>query len=89
MLTGDSGQLVQADLDVIIEATGLPETGARHAWAAIEAGKHVVMVNVEADALLGPALRKQADKKGLVYSLAYGDQPALIAELVDWARAWP
>jgi predicted homoserine dehydrogenase-like protein len=54
---------------------------------AIEAGRHVVMVNVEADVLCGPALARRATERGVVSSLAYGDQPALIAEPVDWARA--
>ncbi len=49
-------------------------------------GKHIVMVNVEADALAGPLLARKAAQAGIVYSLAYGDQPALICELVDWAR---
>src|SRR5213079_3168754 len=57
------------------------------ARAAIAAGKHVVMVNVEADVLAGPLLAEEARKAGVVYSLAYGDQPALTAEMVDWARA--
>ncbi|MEJ2047320.1 MAG: flagellar biosynthesis protein FlgA [Dehalococcoidia bacterium] len=86
-LTDDPDQLIQADLDIILEITGVPEAGTYHAWQALEADKHVIMVNVEADALLGPVLKKKADEKGLVYSLAYGDQPALICELVDWARA--
>jgi predicted homoserine dehydrogenase-like protein len=72
---------------VVVEATGIPEVGIRHALAAIEAKRHVVMVNVEADCLVGPALRARADRAGVVYSLAYGDQPALICEMVDWARA--
>jgi predicted homoserine dehydrogenase-like protein len=50
-------------------------------------GKHVVMVNVEADALAGPLLAQRAAQAGVVYTLAYGDQPALICEMVDWARA--
>jgi len=87
ILTDDPYQLTQAALDVIIEITGDPEAGAYHAWSALEAGKHVVMVNVEADVLLGKALKKKADEKGLVYSMAYGDQPALICEQIDWARA--
>ncbi len=86
VLTEDSYQLIQADLDVILEITGIPEAGAYHAWNALDAGKHVVMVNVEADALLGVAIKEKASKKGLVYSMAYGDQPALIAEQTDWAR---
>ena len=85
----DSGAALAArgDVDVVIEATGNPIVGIAHCVAAIEAGKHVVMVNVEADALAGPALAALAQARGVVYSLAYGDQPALIAEMVDWARA--
>ncbi|WP_299819721.1 Gfo/Idh/MocA family oxidoreductase [uncultured Jannaschia sp.] len=75
------------DVDVVIEATGNPRVGIAHALAAIEAGKHVVMVNVEADVLAGPALARRARSAGVVYSMAYGDQPALIAEMVDWARS--
>jgi predicted homoserine dehydrogenase-like protein len=74
-------------LDVVIDATGHPAAGIRHALAAIANGKHIVMVNVEADALAGPLLADEARVAGVVYSLAYGDQPALIAEQVDWARA--
>src|SRR5687768_2155032 len=74
-------------IEVIVEATGNPEAGIRHALARIRAGKHVVMVNVEADALAGPLLARRAREAGVVYSLAYGDQPALICEMVDWARA--
>jgi predicted homoserine dehydrogenase-like protein len=75
------------DVDVVIDATGSPAAGIAHALAAIENGKHVVMVNVEADVLAGPALAKRARSAGVVYSMAYGDQPALVAEMVDWARA--
>ncbi|MEM8792502.1 MAG: Gfo/Idh/MocA family oxidoreductase [Pseudomonadota bacterium] len=74
-------------VDVVIEATGNPIAGIAHALAAIEAGKHIVMVNVEADVLAGPALAAKASAAGVVYSMAYGDQPALVAEIVDWARA--
>ncbi|MDT7950394.1 MAG: Gfo/Idh/MocA family oxidoreductase [Acetobacteraceae bacterium] len=75
------------DVEVVIEATGNPAAGIVHARAAFAAGKHVVMVNVEADALCGPLLAAEAQEAGVVYSLAYGDQPALTAEIVDWARA--
>jgi predicted homoserine dehydrogenase-like protein len=75
------------DVDVVIEATGNPIAGADHALAAIAAGKHIVMVNVEADVLCGAALAQRAEAAGVVYSMAYGDQPALTAEMVDWARA--
>jgi predicted homoserine dehydrogenase-like protein len=74
------------DINVIIEATGDPTTGVRLCQAAIEHGKHVVMVNVEADALAGPLLARRARQAGVVYSLAWGDQPALVCEHVDWAR---
>jgi predicted homoserine dehydrogenase-like protein len=86
-LTDDGMALIQADgLDVVVEATGHPPAGIRYALAAIEHGRHIIMVNVEADVLAGPLLAKKAKAAGLVYSLAYGDQPALICELVDWAR---
>jgi predicted homoserine dehydrogenase-like protein len=75
------------EIEVIIEATGVPAAGIRHALAAIAHGKHIVMVNVEADALAGPLLARKAQAAGVVYSLAWGDQPALICEHVDWARA--
>jgi predicted homoserine dehydrogenase-like protein len=75
------------EVEVVIEATGDPATGIRLCKAAIANGKHVVMVNVEADALAGPLLARLAREKGVVYSLAWGDQPALICEHVDWARA--
>lgn len=74
-------------IEVVIDATGVPAAGIRHALLAIERGKHVIMVNVEADVLAGSLLADRAAKAGVVYSMAYGDQPALIAELVDWARA--
>jgi predicted homoserine dehydrogenase-like protein len=82
----DAGPLFDADIDVIVEATGNPIIGVDHALRAIATGKHIMMVTVEADALAGPALARRAEKAGVVYSMAYGDQPALIMELVDWAR---
>jgi predicted homoserine dehydrogenase-like protein len=85
---GDGVAAIQDDaIDAVVEATGNPAAGIRHARAAIAAGKHIVMVNVEADVLAGPLLAEQARAAGIVYSLAYGDQPALTAEMVDWARA--
>jgi predicted homoserine dehydrogenase-like protein len=74
-------------VDVVIEATGDPAAGIAHALAAIEAKKHIVMVNVEADTLAGACLARKARAANVIYSLAYGDQPALIAEMVDWARS--
>jgi predicted homoserine dehydrogenase-like protein len=85
--TDDGAAATSGNIEVIVEATGNPAVGIRHARAAIDAGKHIVMVNVEADVLAGPLLAEEARRAGVVYSLAYGDQPALTAELVDWARA--
>ena len=87
-LTEDAGALIRADgLEVVVEATGNPAAGIRHALAAFAAGRHMVMVNVEADVLAGPLLARKAAEAGVVHAMAYGDQPALISEMVDWARA--
>ena len=87
-LLNDAQQLADClEIECIIEATGHPIAGVRHALAAIEGRKHVIMVNVEADVLCGPLLAERARAKGVVYSMAYGDQPAIICELVDWARS--
>lgn len=85
--TDNGPAAIASDIEVVVEATGNPSVGIRHARAAIAAGKHIVMVNVEADVLAGPLLADEARRAGVVYSLAYGDQPALTAEMVDWARA--
>ena len=82
----DAIELIEAPVDVIVEATGNPVAGIDHALRTIDAGHDIVMVNVEADALAGPALAARARSAGVVYSLAYGDQPAMICELIDWAR---
>jgi predicted homoserine dehydrogenase-like protein len=74
-------------LDVVVEATGNPIAGISHALGAIENGHHIVMVNVEADVLAGGYLAARARSAGVVYSMAYGDQPALTCELVEWARS--
>ena len=75
------------EIDIVIEATGNPVAAVEHILAALRHGKHVVNVTVEADAFCGPMLARKAEEAGVVYSLAYGDQPALICDLVDWARA--
>jgi predicted homoserine dehydrogenase-like protein len=86
-VTDDAFAAIAApETEIIIDATGNPAAGIAHVLACCEHGKHVVMVNVEADALAGPLLAKRAAQAGIVYSLAYGDQPALICEMVDWAR---
>ncbi len=88
VLTEDRLALItDPTIDIIVEATGDPAIGIGSALAAFHAGKHVVMVNVEADALCGPLLAKRARAAGVIYSLAWGDQPALICEHVDWARS--
>ncbi len=87
-ITDDAiGMISSPGLDVIIDATGSPSAGIAHVLACCRQRKHIVMVNVEADALAGPLLARRAHEAGIVYSLAYGDQPALICEMVDWARA--
>jgi predicted homoserine dehydrogenase-like protein len=75
------------EIDIVIEATGNPVAAVEHILAAFKHGKHVVNVTVEADAFCGPMLAQRAKAAGVVYSLAYGDQPAIICDLVDWARA--
>jgi predicted homoserine dehydrogenase-like protein len=74
-------------IDIVIEATGNPPAAVEHALLAFKNKKHLVMVTVEADAFCGPLFARRAAEAGVVYSLAYGDQPALICDLVDWARA--
>lgn len=88
LVTADAEALItDPRIEVIVEATGVPGAGIAHCLKAIEHGKHIVMVNVEADAVAGPLLARKAKAAGVVYSLAWGDQPALICEHVDWARA--
>jgi len=88
-LVTESAEALIADprIEVIVEATGVPGAGIHHCLRAITSAKHIVMVNVEADAVAGPLLARKAKAAGVVYSLAWGDQPALICEHVDWARA--
>ena len=74
-------------IDIIVECTGSPIAAVEHCLEAFRHGKHVVNVTVEADAFCGPLLARRAAEAGVLYSLAFGDQPALICDLVDWARA--
>jgi predicted homoserine dehydrogenase-like protein len=73
-------------IDLIVESTGAPIAAVDHILEAFAQGKHVVNVTVEADAFCGPLLAQRAAAAGVIYSLAFGDQPALICDLVDWAR---
>jgi predicted homoserine dehydrogenase-like protein len=73
-------------LDMVIEATGKPEVGARVAFDAIANGKHVGMLNVETDATVGYYLSSQARARGLVYTVCAGDEPAAVKELCDFAH---
>jgi predicted homoserine dehydrogenase-like protein len=87
-ISDDALAVIASDaVEIVIDATGSPAAGIRHVLACCREGKHVVMVNIEADALAGPLLARRAREARIIYSLAYGDQPALICEMVDWARA--
>lgn len=86
-ITDNSADLIASPfIDIIIDATGHPAAGVRHVLAACQHRKHIIMVNVEADVLAGPMLARKAAEAGIIYSMAAGDQPSLIAEMVDWAR---
>ena len=85
-VTAGAEELLGSRVDVVVEATGVPEVGAANGYRAIRQNKHLVMVTVEADILVGSLLKRMADRAGLLYSMAYGDEPALAAELCDWAR---
>jgi len=74
-------------IEIVIECTGNPMAAVTHILRAFREGKHVINVTVEADAFCGPGFGVKAREAGVIYSMAYGDQPALAADLVDWARA--
>ncbi len=78
--------VTHSGIDVVVECTGHPIAAVDHCLEAFAHGKHVVNVTVEADAFGGPLLARKAAEAGVVYSLAFGDQPAMICDLVDWAR---
>jgi len=86
--TDDAEAMIASDdVEIVLEVTGHPAAGVRHARRAFDSGKHIVMVNVEADVMVGPLLAQEAASAGVIYSMAYGDQPALTCELIDWARS--
>jgi len=83
---GDARLIQDQPIEVVIEATGMPEVGAIHARAAIENGQHVVMVTKETDCVVGPILNRLAEDAGVVYTPVDGDQPSLLIELITWAE---
>lgn len=86
VVVGDAGLLSDLPIDVVVEATGDPESAAAVAEVAIGSGKHVVMVTKEADSVVGPLLAHRAKQAGLVYTPADGDQPSLLTGLLAWCR---
>lgn len=73
-------------VSIVVEATGAPEPGARHARLAIENGCHVAMVSKEVDSVVGPGLAAMARERGLIVSPVDGDQPSLLIGLITWAE---
>ncbi len=87
-VTDDAGEVSRSEtVDVVVEATGVPEIGARVAFDAIHNGKHVVMLNAEADITIGPILNRMARSAGVVYTGSAGDEPGAVMELYDFARS--
>lgn len=86
VVTADASLLFDQEIDIIVEATGIPEAGALHASRAISSGKHVAMVTKEADAAVGPILKHLAERAGVVYTAVDGDQHGLLIGMVRWAR---
>ncbi|MBN9468724.1 MAG: homoserine dehydrogenase [Bosea sp.] len=87
-VTGDSNLILNSGLiDVVIDATGVPSVGAEIGLAAMEHGKHLVMMNVEADVTIGAYLKSEADRLGVTYSLGAGDEPSSCMELIEFVTA--
>ena len=87
VIVEDPMLLMDLPIDVIVEATGVAEAGARHAYEAIQHGVHVAMINKETDSVIGPILKHLADGAGVVYTPVDGDQHGLLIGLVLWARS--
>ena len=87
VIVEDPMLLLNTPIDVIVEATGVSEAGARHAYEAIQHGVHVAMINKETDSVIGPILKHLADSAGVVYTPVDGDQHGLLIGLVLWARS--
>ncbi len=86
VIVRDAMILMELPVDVVVESTGVPEASARHAYEAIQHGKHVAMVSKEADVSVGPILKLLADQAGLVYTAVDGDQHGLLLSMIQWAR---
>lgn len=87
-VTESSDQILESGrIDVIIDATGSPSAGAELGLAAINHGKHLVMMNVEADVTIGRSLKQAADRQGVIYSLGAGDEPSSCMELIEFVAA--
>jgi len=86
-VAADGASILQVPLDVIVEATGIPEAGAQIAYQAIEHRKHIVMMNVETDAVVGPMLKRLADRAGVIYTVTAGDEPGVAGGMFEWARS--
>ena len=78
--------ILNRNIEIFIEATGNPIAGTQHAYKVIQSKKNIIMVNVEADVLCGKYLSDLAKENNIIYSMAYGDQPSLILEQIEWAR---
>ena len=78
--------ILNRNIEIFIEATGNPIAGTLHAYKIIQVKKNIIMVNVEADVLCGKYLSDLAKENNVIYSMAYGDQPSLIIEQIEWAR---
>ena len=83
VITQDSRMMPELEVDCVVEGTGVPEVGAEVAFRCIQGGKHIIMLNVEADVVVGPILHQMASRAGVIYSVSSGDEPGLITELVD------
>ena len=78
--------ILNRNIEIFIEATGNAVAGTQHAYKVIQSKKNIIMVNVEADVLCGKYLSDLAKENNVIYSMAYGDQPSLILEQIEWAR---
>jgi predicted homoserine dehydrogenase-like protein len=83
VITQNSHLLPELEVDCVVEGTGVPEVGAEVALRCIQGGKHIIMLNVETDVVIGPILHQMAERAGVIYSVSSGDEPGLITELVD------